>query len=74
MTCSDKSFNLNLLISDKLYLQNVSHKSGNVRAHLAQFNFNMAIKVETRKGWWCPRTGKGQRLMGILAVTGYGSV
>ena len=27
----------------------------------------------TRKGW-CPRTGKGQRLMGILAVTGYGSV
>ena len=29
--------------------------------------------IITRKRW-CPRTGKGQRLMGILAVTGYGSV
>ena len=27
----------------------------------------------TRKGWF-PRTGEGQRLMGILAVTEYGSV
>ena len=23
---------------------------------------------------WCPRTEKGQRLSGILAVTGYGSI
>ena len=29
--------------------------------------------INTRKGW-CPRTGRGQRLMGIKAVTGYGSV
>ena len=28
---------------------------------------------DTRKGW-CPRTWKGQWLMGILAVTGSGSV
>ena len=31
------------------------------------------IYIITRKGWG-PRTGKGQQLMGILAVTGYGSV
>ena len=35
--------------------------------------FSLIINKYTRKGW-CPRTGKGQRLMGILAVTGYGSV
>ena len=32
-----------------------------------------SFEIKTRKGW-CPRTGKGQRLMGILAVTGYGSI
>ena len=32
----------------------------------------LMLNDRTRKGW-CPRTGKGQRLMGILAVTGFGS-
>ena len=36
-------------------------------------SFSHSYPTYTRKGW-CPRTGKGQRLMGILAVTEYGSV
>ena len=41
---------------------------------VGSYSFTLDIWTkQTRKGW-CPRTERGQRLMGILAVTGYGSV